>query len=390
MLYSIAAGIGGPGLNRVAREVVGLAEQRGFLGSAVAYSVKAPELPKHRIHTLRFHPVRLLSLLKRDYYQGAKKHALDHSAARMLRNGRFDFFHSWSGDCLLSLRVAKQLGIPSMIEIPTWHRNKGRVKKAKTWSEIKRDEAPFPQSLLNKLLVTRQHVMEEYNLADLILVQSEKARETFQIAGIADEKLFLIGRGADPKEFYPPESPPTTFRVIFVGSLIRRKGVHLILEAWKKLALPNAELVLCGGIGKDIEPLLREAGPTVHALGQINNVAEELRRSTIHIFPSECEGGAKAPHEAAACGLPQIATRESGDIVKDGENGIVVPANDAEAIVKALSTLHANPELVRQMAIAARKRFLEGFTWDHFRNRLLTAYSTAIELQRHSPNQPAS
>lgn len=390
MLYSIAAGIGGPGLNRVAREVVELAEKRGFLGSAVAYSIKTSALSKHHFRTLRFHPVKLLSVLKREYYHGAKKHALDHTAARMLRSGHYDFFHSWSGDCLRSLRTAKRLGIPSMIEIPTWHRNKGRDKKPKTWSEIQRDQAPFPQSLLNKFLITRQQVMEEYDLADLILIQSGKAKETFQAAGIPDEKLFLIGRGADPEEFYPAGSPPATFRVIFVGSLIRRKGVHLILEAWKKLALPNAELVLCGGIGNDIAPLLRDAGPTVHALGQIKDVAGEFRRSTIHIFPSECEGGAKAPHEAAACGLPQIATRESGDIVKDGENGIIVPPNDVEAIARALTTLHANPDLVHRMGIAAHKRFLEGFTWEHFHKRLLTAYSLAIELRNTSQHNNAA
>ncbi len=387
MLYSIAAGLGGSGLNRVAREEVSLAEEKGFLGSAVAYSMTPSLLPKGRAHTLQYHPVKILSVLKREYYQGAKKHALDLVSARMLTSNRFDFFHSWSGDCVRSLRVAKRLGIPSMIEIPTWHRNKGRVKKAKTWSEIQRDEAPFPQSALNKLLVTRQQVMEEYDLADLILVLSEKARETFQIAGVPDEKLFLLGRGADPLEFYPSDSPPETFRVIFVGSLIRRKGVHLILEAWKQLNLPDAELILCGSVGKDIEPLLREAPPTVRAAGHVGHVADELRRSAIHIFPSECEGAAKATYEAAACGLPQIATRESGDMVKDGENGIIVPPNDVEAVARALTTLHANPALVRQMGIAAHKRFLEGFTWEHFRHRLLAAYSTAIELQGRSPGK---
>ncbi len=361
-----------------------MAEQRGFLGSAVAYSMSPSLLPKERFHALRFHPVKLLSLLKREYYQGAKKHALDLTSAKMLHRGQFDFFHSWSGDCLRSLRVAKRRGIPSMIEIPTWHRNKGKLKKNRTWSEIQRDEAPFPQRLLNRLLITRQQVMEEYELADLILVLSEKAKETFRIAGVPEEKLFLLGRGADPEEFFPAEHPPEIFRVIFVGSLIRRKGVHLILEAWKQLGLPNAELLLCGGVGKDIELLLREAPLNVRAMGHVRHVAHELRRSSIHIFPSECEGAAKATYEAAASGLAQIATRESGDMVKDGENGIIVPANDGEAIARALTTFHTNPDLVRQMGIAARKRFLEGFTCGHFRTRLLEAYSKSFELQRHS------
>jgi hypothetical protein len=45
-----------------------------------------------------------------------------------LATGRYDLFHSWSGDCLRSLQVAKRLGIPSIVEIPTWHRDGGKQK----------------------------------------------------------------------------------------------------------------------------------------------------------------------------------------------------------------------------------------------------------------------
>src|SRR5438128_8166207 len=58
-----------------------------------------------------------------------KKKYLDWIASRHLETGRYDLFHSWSGDCLRSLRMAKQRRIPSIIEIPTWHRD---GKKAKT------------------------------------------------------------------------------------------------------------------------------------------------------------------------------------------------------------------------------------------------------------------
>lgn len=379
LLYSIAAGIGGTGLNRTAFESVIGAEKAGILGRALAYKNNQTCIPKSKIQLLAHHPVRLLSFLKREYYVGAKKHALDRTTARLVRSGRYDLLHSWSGDCVESLRAANDLGIPSVIEIPTWHRNKGKIKKDRTWSEIQRDAAPFPRSILNRLLVTRQQVMEEYNRATLILFLSERARETFLIAGIAPEKLFFVGRGADP-DLFIPGSQPAMFRAIFVGSLIRRKGVHHLLTVWKKLALPNAELVLVGTPSPEIQALLKDSPGSVVVRGHVADVAAEFQNASVHIFPSECEGSAKVTYEAAACGLAQITTREAGDVVVDGLNGLVIPPNDPTALASAIRTLHANPERVAQMGRAARSRIVESFTWDHFRQRLLNAYSRAIEL----------
>jgi glycosyltransferase involved in cell wall biosynthesis len=324
--------------------------------------------------------VRLLSFLKRDYYAGAKKHALDLRAARDLRTGRFDLLHTWSGDCLESLRTAERLGIPSVLEIPTWHRNKGKIKKDMTWSEIQRDAARFPRNLLNRFLITRQQVMEEYARATMLLVLSEKARETFLIAGLPQEKLFLFSRGVDVEKFQPAPKLPETFRAIFVGSLIKRKGVHLLLEAWRKLNLKDAELVLVGHPSDEISALLAEAPPNVIVRGFVRDVASELRSAAVHIFPSECEGSAKATYEAAACGLAQIATRESGDVVLDGENGLLIPPNDVAALAAAIERLYRDRELVVRLGMAGRRRVVENFTWEHFRERLLDAYDRALGM----------
>jgi glycosyltransferase involved in cell wall biosynthesis len=378
LLYSIAAGIGGSGLDQVAAESLRAAAGGNFLGRAIAYDLRAADIPRSRVELLRHHPVKLLSFLEREHYMGAKKHALDHRAARRLASGRYDLLHTWSGDCVESLRAAQRLGIPCVLEIPTWHRNKGKVKKDKTWSEIQRDAAPFPRSLLNRLLVTRQQVMEEYARATLILVLSQKARETFLVAGIPEQKLFLTSRGVDVEKFTPAPAPPEKFRAVFVGSLIRRKGVHVLLEAWKKLALPDAELVLVGSPSREIAALLADAPANIIVRGFVRDVAAELRQAAVHIFPSECEGSAKATYEAAACGLPQITTRESGDVVQDGENGLLVPPNDADALAVAIERLHRDRDLAARMGDAGRRRMVENFTWDHFRARLLDAYDVAL------------
>src|SRR5438034_4746592 len=128
LLYSIFARIGGSGLDTDAFETLRASYRGRFLGKAIAYDNRQKEIPASFIHSLRWHPVRLISFFDRPYYYGAKKKYLDWITSRHLATGRYDMFHSWSGDCLRSLRVAKQRRIPSIVEIPTWHRDGGKKK----------------------------------------------------------------------------------------------------------------------------------------------------------------------------------------------------------------------------------------------------------------------
>src|SRR5271157_5287650 len=214
VLYAISARIGGVGLDLVAHETI-----RGiqpFLGKAISYGVQAPDIDRRKMKTLRFHPVRLLSLsnLDRKYYYAAKKRAVDRVAAQFLKTGRFDLFHVWSGSALHALRVAKSLGIPSLLEIPTWHRQKGKVLPPKMEHEIAMENAPIPQRWLYRLLISRQESLEEYELADLLLVESEKAADSFRVLGFPNAKLYSMPQGVDVNRFQPGPPPPL-FRAVF-------------------------------------------------------------------------------------------------------------------------------------------------------------------------------
>ena len=331
---------------------------------------------------MRHHPVRALSwLLDREFYYGAKKHALDRAAARELARGPATLFHGWSGECLRTLRECRRRAIPSIIEIPTWHRHKGKVKPERlTKSERERAAARGWSAFKNRFLVTRQQMLEEYALADLLLVLSEKAEETFLAAGLPREKLFRHQRGVDVDRFIPAPQPPEIFRVLFVGALIERKGVHHLLAAWHRLALRDAELVLVGAVHEEARPwLAKYAGPTVRVPGFVPRVEECYRAAAVHVLPSECEGSAKCTYEAAACGLPQITTRESGDLVIDGVNGLIIPPNDPDALAAALRKLYEDRDQCTRLGAAGRLRAVENFTWTHFRERLLEAYRFVLE-----------
>ena len=205
VLYATSARIGGIGLDSVAHETLrGIKDQ---LGLAIAYANRARDLDPTKILTLQWHPVRLFSSLERKYYYGAKKKVLDRVASRYLRRGSFDLFHGWSGESLLSLRTAKKLGIPTVLEIPTWHRHKGNIVPQRTDAEIRMESAPIPERWLNRLLISRHQSLEEYELADILLVLSEKAEETFRFAGFSKSKLFRMSRGVDVDRFRPAFHP---------------------------------------------------------------------------------------------------------------------------------------------------------------------------------------
>ena len=379
LLYATSARLGGSGLDAVALESLRAAHRAGVLGKALAFDNRQSEIPAERICSLRWNPVRLLSFLGSEFYYGAKKHALDEAAARELAGGGYDLFHGWSGECVRSLRVARERGVPSLIEIPTWHRNKDHVKPARfTKSERERAALTGWAGWKNRKLITRQQMLEEYDHADLILVLSQKAEETFLINGISPEKLFRHQRGVDIERFTPAEKPPEKFRAVFVGAVIKRKGVHHLLEVWRRLNLKDAELVLVGAVHDEIRPALAQfGGPDVAVAGFVPKVEDSYRAATVHVFPSECEGSAKCTYEAAACGLPQITTREAGDVVVDGVNGLIIPPNDPDALAAAIERLYRDRDLAARLGAAGRQRVVENFTWEHFRARLLEAYRVA-------------
>jgi glycosyltransferase involved in cell wall biosynthesis len=381
LLYSIFARIGGSGLDTDAFEALRASYRGGFLGKAVAYDNRQTEIPSRFIHSLRWHPVRLISFLERPYYYGAKKKYLDWIASRHLESGRYDFFHSWSGDCLQTLRVAKRKKIPSLIEIPTWHRDRPTSKVGQFESRSTPSDSWF-EKWKSGLLLERERFIEEYELADLVVVLSEKAAETFRARDFSEQKLFYLPRGVDVDRFKPGLRPPI-FRAIFSGALIERKGIHHLLKAWHRLNLSNAELWLVGSVHDQARPHLKRFWrENIKTFGFVRDPESCLSQSTVHVFPSQWEGSAKVVYEAAACGLPQITTREAGDVIRDGVEGIIVQPGDVDAIAGALEHLYRHPEIVERMSQAARRRVVENFTWDHFRARLLGAYEAAIQMPR--------
>jgi glycosyltransferase involved in cell wall biosynthesis len=276
--------------------------------------------------------------------------------------------------------VAKRSRIPSLIEIPTWHRDRATGKVGQPARS--KDSSSQIEKWKSGLLLDRERFIEEYDLAGLVVVLSQKAAETFRARNFPEEKLFYLPRGVDVDRFQPGDRPPK-FRAIFSGALIERKGIHHLLEAWHRLNLKDAELWLVGAVHDEARPHLQKFGrDNIRTVGFVRDPENYLNQGSVYVFPSQWEGSAKTVYEAAACGLPAITTREAGDVIRDGIEGIIVQPGDVNAIAAALEHLYRHPETVALMGAAARKRVVENFTWNHYRTRLLGAYEAAMQRVR--------
>jgi glycosyltransferase involved in cell wall biosynthesis len=172
------------------------------------------------------------------------------------------------------------------------------------------------------------------------------------------------------------ELPSRDF-MLFVGDLTADKGIHVLLEAYGRLADPP-ELVL---IGRPYLPAER-LPPGVTALGVLPSAAvmTAWRRSLIGVVPSIVPDSCPTVViEAMAAGRPVVATRTGGipDLVDDGRTGILVRPNAPGALAEALEKMIASPELRRRMSDAARVK-LGQFTASRVVPQIERIYEVAL------------
>jgi glycosyltransferase involved in cell wall biosynthesis len=157
------------------------------------------------------------------------------------------------------------------------------------------------------------------------------------------------------------------------------KGLPYLLQAWKKLDLPNAELVLVGEVADEMRSFMDQwALPNVRLTGFVpaGAVAEWYRRSHLLVFPSVNEGLARAIFEAMASGLPVVATDLSGaeDCITSGIEGSVVAARNVDALAESMLWHYENADASAAMGRAARARIEREFTLEHYVERALEMY----------------
>jgi glycosyltransferase involved in cell wall biosynthesis len=278
------------------------------------------------------------------------------SLARLVRRERIDVLHTFLFDADVYGMLAARLGRPRAVITTRRAIKSGR-----------------PHHLRGYRLTNR--------LVHRIVANSEAVRVfTLERERVAPDKVRVIPNGVDAARFAGGDRErlrrelgvaADELLVGAVGTIKPVKGQAVLLEAAAPLlaARPDLKLVLAGtptaGYGERLRARVREVGVSERVLlpGSVEQVPDLLAALDLFVLPSLSEGMSNALLEAMAAGRPIVATRVGGnaECLAEGEAGVLVPSDDADALRTALGELLDDParraELARRAAARARDEY---------------------------------
>ena len=178
------------------------------------------------------------------------------------------------------------------------------------------------------------------------------------------------------------------FTFVFVGRVVGDKGINELVEAFSRLhdVYPDTRLLLVGPYETDMDPISQETQDTIAAYGSIETVGAvtDVRpyfaASDALVFPSYREGFPNVVIEAGAMGLPSIVTDINGsrEIIRQGENGVIIPTHNAEAIYDAMERFVVERDETRRMADNARGMVASRYEQSFVRAQLYDFYRKVL------------
>lgn len=305
----------------------------------------------------------------------------DHRVARWLRrhHDEVDVVHLWPSGALETLRVARDLDVPTVLERPNAHT---RYAYQVVQEECERLQVELPrrhEHAFQKDVLAKEEA--EYELADRLLCPSDFTVATFRDAGLPEDKLVRHFYGVDTELFFPEERAQERFTALFVGVAAVRKGLHFALEAWhRSTASVEGRFVIAGEIlpayRRVLEPMLSH--PSVSVLGHSDAVAELMRRSDVLMLPSLEEGFGLVCTEAMASGCVPLVSEACTDLCRTGENALVHRVGDVDGLSAHLSLLSEDPALLRRLRDSGL-RSRDEISWSAAGTRLASIYADVAD-----------
>ena len=222
------------------------------------------------------------------------------------------------------------------------------------------------------------------------MVQNPENAKFVESLGVQPERVSLVrGAGVDVRRFRPRPEPAGPVRVTMVSRLLWDKGVREFVDAAMLVRKARGDVVFTLVGAPD------EGNPTsvpseevrswaadglVEWWGYREDLADVLADSHVAVLPSYGEGLPKTLLEAAACGRPIVATDVSGcrEVVRHGDNGLLVPARDAGALANAIMALAGDPARRAAMGAAGRRRAETEFAAERINEETLRVYERAL------------
>ncbi|MFH0983532.1 MAG: glycosyltransferase family 4 protein [Planctomycetota bacterium] len=289
-------------------------------------------------------------------------------AAAVVRRGHFDVIHVHESHWLAGFGawLADRLGIPVVCKESTW--------PALPPSEV---DVPFGR------------IWERWRTRPWFIATGPHIRDSLAEQGVPADRICVVPTGV---EIPAGTSALEGNRVLYVGNLwqgARWKAFDVLMEAWGRVhaAEPGARLAVVGG--GDPRPWQDKArelgcGESVMFAGTVDDVSVFYRQAGLFVLPSRREGLSNALLEAQSWGIPAVVSDIPGNraVVRDGENGILVPVNDSGALAAAILRLLRDAGLQARMGRAARLRMERDFAMEEVARQIAAVYQQVIGTSR--------
>lgn len=218
------------------------------------------------------------------------------------------------------------------------------------------------------------HIIPEGEGVKNDLISGKITKKSLKVLGYGNVRgtdMDYYDRTPEVKEVAAPLIDKDKFTFLFVGRIVKDKGVNELVNAFLRLNLlkPETRLFLVGPYEDDIDPVLPETRKAIDdneaiiAVGRKSDVRSYYAASDCFVFPSYREGFPNTVLEAGAMGLPSIVTDINGsrEIIEDGFNGLIVPSKNEDALFDAMQKIVEDSDLRDKLSSVARQRIEERF-----------------------------
>ena len=218
------------------------------------------------------------------------------------------------------------------------------------------------------------HIVPEGEGVKADLINYNITRKPLQVLGYGNIRgidLDHYRRSPEVMEKALTLRKPNRFTFVFIGRVVRDKGIDELVEAFSLLHSehPQTRLILVGRAEDNLDPVSPNtrrtiaSHPAIEAVGNQSDVRPWLAASDALVFPSYREGFPNVVIEAGALDLPSIVTDINGsrEIIVHGQNGIIVPPRNAQALLQAMTHFVQNPQATQAMALKARQMIASRF-----------------------------
>lgn len=203
-------------------------------------------------------------------------------------------------------------------------------------------------------------------LQDHIITQSSVTQESFlnyfDESKLTLQEVHIIPNGSQFQSgYYEKENK---LRFVYIAHTVWLKGLIHLIQAWNKINPNHAKLVIAGGMHPSVQNEMKKHGiSNIEFIGPVKSdgLNKFFRQADICIVPSLVDDHPATISEALYCGLPVITTEGCGSktLIKDGENGFVVPVSDADGLAKKIQWFIDNRDKIQVMSTKARESIVD-------------------------------